>query len=244
MNVILLTLFIFINLFPQIEEEEVGWNYSEIFIITRGLDINQTIRYKMESISTVWTKPDTDPPSDYSITEELNIAYYPPIAEAATGNTQLNSSLFNVGGFNFIGGNNQLHPYPMDSYGYGVYKISNPIENIYFYIDYRDNRYRTYYNSIGHPQDIWVRYNASTNNFSYSNEGPSMNDLDGTNWINIEIGEYLSIWEIKNQLSYGSPVINQFPQYWQNSLAVIDEDFHPKLIWSTDAPETVTHYKI
>lgn len=129
------------------EEEILGWNYSEIFIITRGLATNETIRYKFEGTGTIWTKPDTNPPSNYTITTSLNLSNYPPTNQYETGNTAINSPIFQIGGFNFIGGNNQVDPYAMDSFGYGLYKFGIVNGNTSFYLSYKDNRYRNYYNT-------------------------------------------------------------------------------------------------
>lgn len=69
----LFCLVITISIFPQ----ERGWNYSEIFMITRGLDANQSIRYKMEAVSIVWFN--NNPGYPYFITSAFNEAYYPPL---------------------------------------------------------------------------------------------------------------------------------------------------------------------
>lgn len=237
-----------VNLFAQ-DEGFLGWNYFEIFIITRGLSSSQTIRYKMEAQSVVWTKPDTNPPSNYSITNTLNLAYYPPLSQSETWNTLTNTSIFAVGGFNFIGGNNQVDPYPMESYGYGLYKVSTIDGTAYFYIDYRDNRYRNYTYATGHPQDIWIRFNALSNQFSFRNSGPDMQNLDSSDWTNISNGDHLSIWELKNQVVQGSPQTDQFPNYWSNCLVVFpkrgqDNILVPHLVWGPIPGFTANGYKI
>jgi len=216
----------------------LGWNFSEIFIITRGLTFSQTIRYKKESKSIVWTKPDSNPPSDYSITDTLNQAYYPPLWQSETWNTIENTSIFGVGGFNFIGGDNQVDPYAMDSYGYGIYKVSIFDETAYFYIDYRDNRYRNYNYFDGHPQDIWIKYNVLQNQFFYRNSSPDMKNLDSTDWVGINKGDYLAIWNLKNQVPLNSPQTGLFPDFWKNSLVAIPSEgsgsnlfYVPHLVW-------------
>jgi len=211
------------------------------------------MRYKMEAQGTVWTKPDTNPPSAYSITDTLDVAYYPPLIQAATWNTPTNSSMFEVGGYNFAGTGNHstsdTMDYPMDSFGFGLYRVSTLNEETYFYIDYRDNRYRNYIETTGHPQDIWIRYNAVTNLFSYRNTGPNMQNLDGVDWTDIACGDYLSIWEIKNQVIQGSPKTDSFPNYWVNSLMVfpkpgMDNILIPHLVWGPIPGFVPTGYKI
>lgn len=52
-----------------------------------------------------------------------------------------------------------------------------------------------------------------------------INSYNSSNFnIEVQNGQLIKIWELKNM---GNPYISDFPQYWQNSLAVIDENFHP-----------------
>jgi hypothetical protein len=83
-----------ILIFPQ----DRGWNNSEIFMITRGLNPSETIRYKMIAIGSVWDKSKID--NSYFLSQNLNEAYYPPLVQLEAENTIEGSSIYLVGGFN------------------------------------------------------------------------------------------------------------------------------------------------
>lgn len=56
-----------------------------------------------------------------------------------------------------------------------------------------------------------------------------MSSPDNPNWITINKGDYLSIWQIKG---VGAPTTTRFPNFWQNCLSVInDGNNFPKLVW-------------
>lgn len=133
----------------------------------------------------------------------------------------------------------------MDTFGRGIYKFIPVGQSAYFFLDYRDTRYGSYSNIPFHTADIWIRYNASSGSFSYRNNGPDMNNLDGTDWIPISNGQYLPIWVIKEQSNYGSPRTSSFPNFWDNALAVITEpNNHPVLVWGPNQDHLVTGYRI
>ncbi len=110
-------------------------------------------------------------------------------------------------------------------YGYGLYKVTTSESNIYFYLDYRDQRVGcSSYGNIGHHIDLWIKYNATTNTFSYSNRGGVLP------FYSISNGQLLSFWQLKNA---GTPQTWIFPDYWANSLVLITSQTgnHPRLVW-------------
>ncbi len=124
-----------------------------------------------------------------------------------------------------------------DIYGYGLYKVTNSESSSYFYIDYRDYRIgRDDYSPIAHDIDINIKYNASTNSFSYNNH-------DGTtNYYNISNGSLLLFWEIKEA---GTPLTNSFPNFWSNSLVLFPSiNNNVQLAWGPHPTFNATNYKV
>ena len=111
---------------------------------------------------------------------------------------------------------------PAEDFGFGLYKLS--VMNKYIYLDWRDIRYGSYNYCNGHCADIYVKYDGLDGNLYVKNKadfiwGPPISN-----------GNYLSIWELKNQ---GVPLTGDAPNYWQNCLVVIPSQTgnHPRLVW-------------
>jgi hypothetical protein len=111
-----------------------------------------------------------------------------------------------------------------------LYKISTNIPNSsYFYIDYRDTRipYSAPTPHIGDPIDFWIKYDYENSLFFYS----ALPGGPPGNFTQVNKGELLKIWEQK-MLYPSPPSTTDFPNYWGNCLAVInDGNNHPKLVW-------------
>jgi len=151
---------------------------------------------------------------DYYLTNEFNHATYHP--------SQNNDPLY--AGFNFVTSIDNGYP----AIAYGLYKISNNLNNTYFYVDYRDQRAGFYSLlppvPIGHSIDVWFKFDANNNFFEYSNDP---NDYD---YNQINKGDVLKIWDIKGK---GIPQTHLFPGFWSNALAVVNNGSgNPKLVWS------------
>jgi len=121
-------------------------------------------------------------------------------------------------------------------FGHGLYKFSSSDNKTHFYIDYRDDKYVFYNNSYGHNADLWIKYNDIENKFYYA----SSPDLG---FVPISNGDYLKIWEIKQQ---GLPTTSKFINFWQNCLAIIPtSNNHPRLVWGRyPSNDAVSIYKI
>ncbi len=121
-----------------------------------------------------------------------------------------------------------------DVYGYGLYKVTNSESTAHFYIDYRDQRITCYPGtSNGHQSDLWIKYNATNNAFSYSTDGQS----NGTFYA-ISNNEYLSFWAIKE---VGRSETDQLPDFWEYALALIPSQSgnNPKLVWGPHPDDNI-----
>ncbi len=231
MILLILCCFYTIDFYPQRGDEEIGWGVGEIYIGTRGLDEEEFVYYKMETIGAFYgggplispSQPFTmNNPSIYQNAMAHYISGYQIIQEIS--NT--NFSLFNWPYFRMIflddGGSN--------SFGYGIYKLFIEPYSAYFYIDYRDTDYGSYTNCNGHCQDTWLKYERSLNKFYYKPGSNGANNPDDENWIPIENGEVLFHYEIKMQ---SNPSTAEFPDFWQNCLVVIPSPAgnQPRLVW-------------
>ena len=119
-----------------------------------------------------------------------------------------------------------------EAYGYGLYKITTSESDAHFYIDYRDYRIGcSPYGNIGHAIDLWIKYNATTNTFSYSNQGLVLP------FYTISNSQLISFYQLKNA---GVQQTSKFPDYWSNCLVLIPSQTgnHPKLVWGP-YPESV-----
>ena len=107
----------------------------------------------------------------------------------------------------------------------------------YFYLDYRDTRYRSYNYAIGHPQDIWIEYDPHIDQVRISQDY----DFAPEYTVTVTNGSYHSIWEMKGQSVYdGSPRVSNVEYYWQNCLVILDDypEFrqeHPVVMCSAKA---------
>ncbi|QQS35076.1 MAG: hypothetical protein IPM56_12525 [Ignavibacteriales bacterium] len=82
-----------------------GWSLAEIFIVTEGMSSNSSdsLRFKLEAFSSVWKANYINPLSDFEITNEYNIAYYPKMKYGMIRNSPINYyQNFDVFGFNFF----------------------------------------------------------------------------------------------------------------------------------------------
>ncbi|MFH1194266.1 MAG: hypothetical protein V1720_01060 [bacterium] len=137
-----------------------------------------------------------------------------------------------------------------NSFGWGLYKLSlkGKEDECYFYIDFRDAKYtRSAYNENDptlYTTDCLVKYfqsgHENNGNFSFALK----NALDKE--VKPQNGELSKIW-----LVYDHPDTNptantaDFPNYWQNSLAFIDQNSNPYLFWQQDdGTHGVTNYTI
>jgi len=237
-------LFVFLtvafNVLSIAQESKMGWEYVEIYIITTGLEESETIRYEMKAISPVWLKKRAFP-FDYAITNEFKLCYYPPLTEEETNNSNPDF-WYKWKGFNHQNSNNVYDSVQMDSFAYGLYKISQNRGQAYFYLDYRDNNWGYYSNCAGHCQDIWIKYDKINDSFSYLNKGDKVTNFNDPSWVQIENLSVLRIFSLKNQSSFST---DEFPFFWKNCLAVTDYgNGNPRLFWSKHPTFTATNYKI
>ena len=214
MKAIIISLIIILSNFQILPQENLGWRKLEIFMMTANLLTGDTIRYKMNAVGTVWHTTDF---SNYYTTTEYNIAYYPPITDSPTGNTDWTNQASVYGstyGFNFIPVSPFLH---YENYTYGLYKVNSNYSDQYFYVDYRDDRYPLnpgVYVAAPGGNDIWIFYNKTNNRFHYS--ATAKTSPTNPNWIVLNKGDYISIWQIKG---VNTPTTNRFPNFWENCLS-------------------------
>jgi hypothetical protein len=132
-----------------------GWSLAEIFIITEGMNPNtsDSLRFKLEALSIVWKANCTYPFSNYEITNDYNISYYPKAIYGMIRNSPNNYyQNYDVWGFNFICTGNEATPNDMDSYSWGLYKLSaiykDELGSLHsrasIFLDFRDCRFPGY----------------------------------------------------------------------------------------------------
>lgn len=234
----LLVVFFLLFFFSSIYAQDAAWPV-EIFCVTEQLPASPIMTFTMTAQSSRWDVISDPTPvyppqqSYFFLTNDYTVETYIPTA---------NNLGQNSAGFEFVGLSNAGFPL----IGFGLYKVTNNLNNKYFYLDYRDYRaiYLVHYqpndstwqNSI----DIWIKYNGQTSTFSYSAKGSS------TGFSVIENGQLLNLWDIKQK---GTPLTNLFPDYWDNCLAVIDNgSSKPRLVWGPYPGDRtlieVTYYEI
>lgn len=111
----------------------------------------------------------------------------------------------------------------------------------YFYLDFRDDRYGGYHligGYVGHWIDIWIKYDAASRFYYYSNDGSE-------NWTQITSVESphptLSIWDIKQM---GNPTRNRFQPTTLTNLHYENSSGHPHLIWNLSEPQEAATYEV
>jgi hypothetical protein len=68
-------------------------------------------------------------------------------------------------GFDFYSSHYSEDPY--DRFAYGLYRVTNNLNDFYFYLDYRDDRYSFSLQYI----DVFLKYDNSTQTWKIRNEG-------------------------------------------------------------------------
>jgi hypothetical protein len=210
-----------ISIFPQ----NNGVNPLELYFVTVNIPpiYPPAIYFTLTAQSNCWNVAVSDPRNYYLDDTYDDQSLRAPINDGET-----------TDGFNFVTSGPQL---PM--FEYGIYKVTNSINGFYFYLDYRDDRYCN--GTDGGQIDIWIKYDSLARTWQYRNE-PDGGTYPET-WHNIALGEVLNSWSILNLGT--TPETNQFPQYWNYSLVVIDEgDNHPTLLWGTNPNFSATKYNI
>lgn len=124
--------------------------------------------------------------------------------------------------------------------------MSTNASDAHFFMDYRDDRLVPYDYSILPPNsqnvDHWIKYDFSTNTFYYSpinRFGP---------YTEITKGDYIKFWDLY-PTNPAIPSTSEFPNYWENCLAIIPSlNNHALVVWGPypgDQTITeVTYYEI
>jgi len=99
--------------------------------------------------------------------------------------------------------------------GFGLYKFVNDETSAHFYIDLRCTNY-----TLQGDTDFLIKYNFTGDCYRWAEQ-------DEKSWYDIEDGEFLQIWVMKNLTPNTSP----FMDYWSSALGLNKENNHPKLVW-------------
>lgn len=225
-------LLFFLILSTNIVAQEQSWYPGEMYLATANVNPpSQELIFSIEAQSTVWAGSNS--PRSYWISTDYNISNFIPHA-----NNEWPPQSWR--GWDFVTDITNNPPYPIPIYAYGLYKITTNHSDEFFYLDFRDDRYGYYLSPInGHWIDLWIKYDAFTQEFSYSSSGSAYQDF-----IAMSKAEYLPIWEMKEK---GNPHTSLFPNFWENCLTLIpDIDNHPMLVWGSypDDNFSVQYYKI
>ncbi len=150
-----------------------------------------------------------------------------------------------VNGFDFVNATPYYNNYIL---AYGLYKISviGGSRKGFFYLDYRDANFRTYSVPIGSDIDVWFIYDGIEDRFGFRRYNCGITNNPEL-FINIENGQILRIWDIKEQNSLFSPNNQLFPAFWSNALVLVSDKFnHPKIAWGPyqEIAMSVQNYRI
>jgi hypothetical protein len=213
-------LFLTINLYCQ--KSPMDSPLIEIFVLAESDNLSGTdVDFTLSNVGTAWRAIPGSSPKIFEISNLVN---------GGTVTAILNVGYAHYTGFNYS--HRDDHSYP--EFAFGFYKLS--VLNKYFYLDYRDTRYGSYSYCNGHCADIWIKYDYSNNSISYTNS------MANVNWVPITNGEYLPIWELKNQ---GPPNTDNVPDFWQNCLVLIKSPNNfPYLIWGSYPGTNVLGYNL
>jgi hypothetical protein len=198
--------------------QEQLWYPGEMYLGTANVNPpSQTITFTIEAQGEVWAG--SYPPRTYWITENYHVSTFTPHA-----NNEWPPNYWR--GWDFVTDITNNPPYYIPIYAYGLYKLSTNHSSKYFYLDFRDDRYGYYgwYQppTFGHNIDLWIKYDANTQEFSYSSLGSEP-------FNTISNAQLIPIWEMKQK---GQQNTSLFPNYWQNCLVAIPSpDNHPMLVW-------------
>ena len=193
--------------------QDSGTPAVELFFYTVNVQGSPIMNFQLTAQSSVWGR---EAPSTYFITHDYDEVVYTPDYN--------NMPPQQAEGINFItstGGANQL------VFAYGLYKVTSNRTGKYFFLDYRDDRIGFYSlfqpPTYGHDIDLWIKYVYPSDKFYYSSFSAT------TNFVEIQNAQVLNLWEIKQK---GNPSTDQFPNFWQNCLSVVnDGNNFPKLVW-------------
>lgn len=204
----------------------------EIFCLTENTSVN-TIFY-LDPVGTIW---------DVEFLSSSNKVFSIDIDGSSDGGEfiAIPNPPFPQG-FNHIA-TSENADYNQEDFGFGLYRLS--ALGKFFYIDFRDSRYLSYSNCDGHCADIYVKYDYLSENL-YIRNGPQS---DFNEWVLINSGEYLTIWNLKNQ---GNPNTELVPNYWQNCLVCIPEEesdsistyYVAHLVWGPKPNFNASGYKV
>jgi hypothetical protein len=225
-------LFVCLNTVILLAQEQAAPTV-EIYFSTEGVPDNMTTPFVLQfnSKSIVYDK--LNPTNGiFPITANYSYGSY----QAPAGNTW-------YGGWDAVFSQYTAEPVP-DIFAYALYKFTLTNNGKYFYIDFRDNRFKSdSYSPVNnhHHVDIWIKYNFPQNKFYFSSVGFY------SNFTGINDGDYFTIWAIKEQ---GTTQTDQFENYWSNCLSIIPRPHptdgypYPFIVWGPIPNYSATGYKI
>lgn len=200
--------------------QEQSYYPGEMYLGTANVNPpTQNLTFTIEAQGKVWAG--SYPPRTYWSTDDYDVSTFTPHENNEWPPNQWR-------GWDFVTDITSNPPYYIPIYAYGLYKLSTNHSSEYFYLDFRDDRYG-YYSwyqppTFGHAIDLWIKYDANTQKFSYSSTGSASDPF-----ITVSNAELIPIWEMKQK---GQQHTSLFPSYWQNCLAVTnDGDAHPRFVW-------------
>lgn len=191
--------------------QDSGTPAVELTFYTVNVQGGPIMNLQLNAQSSVWGWAS---PSTYFLTHDYDEVVYTPDYN--------NMPPQQAAGFDFITTTYGTPGYPV--FAYGLYKATSNRTNKYFFLDYRDDKISFYQPPYyGDMIDLWIKYEYSSDKFFYS----SVNST--SNFVEIQNAQVLNFWEIKQK---GNPSTDQFPNFWQNCLSVVnDGSNHPRLVW-------------
>ncbi len=212
------------------QDEGSGYFPGEMYLGTVNVNPpTQVLEFYTIAQGTVWAGSNT--PRSYWISNLYNNDLFIPENNV--------SNIYYWKGWDFVTDITSNPPYYIPKYAYGLYKIYTNHSSEHFFLDFRDDRYGyyLYYQppSYGHDIDLWIKYDASIRKFYCASRTDYPFQV-------INNGQVIGIWEIKQK---GIPSTNQFPNFWQNCLSVVnDGNNHPRLVWGINPDYSNNYYKI
>jgi hypothetical protein len=120
--------------------------------------------------------------------------------------------------------------YQMPRWGLGLYKVTNTKQtDKYFYLDSRDYAYATNTGGYTNP-DFFIFFNDLFSQYYYNLNTPQPAIVNGS---------ILRIWQIFNK----TPNTSNLQNYWNNVLALVNQENHPRIIWGPYQASGITVQK-
>jgi hypothetical protein len=202
--------------------------------------VTSPITMTLTAQTTIWKS------NSNHVFEKVNASLHPDYYSSSV--TPPDNNVTGTLGWDFTILNNYNIPDP--HFGWGIYTVTNSLNDKYFYLNYLDDEAGFYDPltidkcTMAHWIDVWIKYDQSS--FWYENNG-SNPPLGTCQWNQIQNGQILNIWSMKYNTR--TPTTTRFPDYWTHCVAATKNiNSNPTIIWGPyshqDYPFTPNGYRV